>query len=133
GPVRPRARGGGRTHRVRRSRCAGGGALPRDGPVVRRSLGLGLYVPGTTVLHRIPPGPKLLALVILSIVVVAAHGPWIPVGVFATAIVVALGVGIPRRALVASLRPLLLIMLIAVSFQWWTKGWETALEVLATV
>lgn len=100
---------------------------------MRRSLGLGLFVPGDTVLHRLPPGPKLLGLFVLSIVVVAASGPWLPVGVFVVAVAVALYVGIPRRTLVATLRPLALIMLVAVGFQWWTKGWEAALEVFATV
>lgn len=100
---------------------------------MRRSLGLGLFVPGDTVLHRLPPGPKVLGLFVLSIVVVAASGPWLPVGVFVVAVGVALHVGIPRRTLVATLRPLALIMLIAVGFQWWTRGWEAALEVFATV
>lgn len=100
---------------------------------MRRSLGLGLFVPGDTVLHRLSPGPKLVGLFVLSIVVVAASGPWLPVGVFVVAVGVALYVGIPRRTLAATLRPLALIMLIAVSFQWWTKGWEAALEVFATV
>lgn len=100
---------------------------------MRRSLGLGLFVPGTTVLHRLPPGPKVIGLVVLSVVVVASHGPWLPVGVFTAAAVVAVLVGIPWRTLVRSLRPIALIMVIAVGFQWWTRGWETALEVLATV
>ena len=100
---------------------------------MRRSLGLGLFVPGDPVLHRLSPGPKLLALVVLSIVTVAAAGPWFPVGVFVVAVAVALWVGIAPRTLAATLRPLALVMAIAVSFQWWMNGWQMALEVFATV
>lgn len=35
---------------------------------------LGLYVPGRSWLHRVPAGPKLLALVLLA--VVAQLGTW---------------------------------------------------------
>lgn len=100
---------------------------------MRRSLGLGLYVPGDTVLHRLPPGPKLLGLFVLSIVTVAAAGPSFPVGVFVVAVSVGLWVGIAPRTLASTLRPIAIVMAIAVSFQWWMNGWQMALEVFATV
>ncbi|MCL3837960.1 energy-coupling factor transporter transmembrane component T family protein [Aeromicrobium duanguangcaii] len=100
---------------------------------MRRSLGLGLYVPGDTVLHRLSPGPKLLGLLVLSIGVVAARGPWLPVGVFVVAIATALWVGMSPRTLAAALRPVAIVMVVAVGFQWWMNGWQLALEVFATV
>ena len=36
---------------------------------------LGAYRPGTTLLHRLPAGPKLAAVALWSIVVVATRGP----------------------------------------------------------
>ncbi|MCD9154226.1 energy-coupling factor transporter transmembrane component T family protein [Aeromicrobium duanguangcaii] len=100
---------------------------------MRRSLGLGLYVPGDTVLHRLSPGPKLLGLLVLSIGVVAARGPWLPVGVFVVAIATARWVGMSPRTLAAALRPVAIVMVVAVGFQWWMNGWQLALEVFATV
>jgi len=100
---------------------------------MRRSLGLGLYVPGDTILHRLSPGPKLSGLFVLSIVTVAAPNPWFPIGVFTVAVAVALGVGIRPRVLLGTVRPVAIVMAIAVSFQWWLNGWEAALEVFATV
>ena len=72
---------------------------------MRRSLPLGIYVPGETIWHRMLIGPKLTALVVVSIVVVALRGPW-PACV---ALVVALGItawaGIPVRTIAAACGP----------------------------
>ncbi len=99
---------------------------------MRRSLPLGIHVPGTTIWHRMPVGPKLTALVVASIVVVALPGPW-PACV---ALVVALGLaawaGVPSRTVALGVRPLLVVLAVLAAFQWWQRGWPTAVEVVAT-
>ncbi|HPU13611.1 MAG TPA: energy-coupling factor transporter transmembrane protein EcfT [Aeromicrobium sp.] len=100
---------------------------------MRRSLPIGLHIPGDTVLHRLSPGPKLSALMVLSIAIVASPGPIVPVIAFVLAVIVARWVGISRRALIDTLRPLALVMAVAVSYQLWAQGWPKAVEVLATV
>ena len=99
---------------------------------MRRSLPLGIHVPGDTVWHRMLVGPKLTALVVVSIVVVALRGPW-PACI---ALVVALGIaawaGVPARTLATGVRPLLFVLAILAAYQWWQRGWPTAVEVVAT-
>lgn len=99
---------------------------------MRRSLPLGIHVPGDTMWHRMPVGPKLAGLVVVSLAVVAARGPW-PACV---AVVVALGIavwaGVPARAVARGVRPLLVVLAMLAAFQWWVRGWEPAVEVVAT-
>lgn len=101
---------------------------------MRRSLPLGLFVPGNTLLHRLPAGWKLVALVLIGVAVVAARGPWWPTAAFAISLAVAVGwVRMGARALVRTLRPIVVVMGVATVFQWWARGWPTAVEVLMTV
>lgn len=91
---------------------------------------LGLYRPGTSLLHRTKPGLKLLALIIAIILVsVFVRSPWhlIP----PTAVTVALYVAarIPFRTAIAQLRPALWMLLFIGGFQILVAGWERAVLV----
>lgn len=100
---------------------------------MRRSLPLGLHVPGSSLLHRAPAGAKLVGLVVFGVVVVALRGPWWPVGALVLALIVAFAVGMRPGVLVRTLRPVVLILVVAAAFQWWARGWPLALEILATI
>lgn len=99
---------------------------------MRRSLPLGIHVPGTTIWHRIPAGPKLTGLLVTSIVVVALRGPWPAVTALAVALLVTRWAGIGWRTAWQGLRPFLVVLAILAAFQWWQRGWPVAVEVVAT-
>lgn len=99
---------------------------------MRRSLPLGIYVPGTTVWHRIPAGPKLTLLLVTSIVVVALHGPWPAVAALVSALAVTAWARIPARTVWLGFRPFVVVLTILAAFQWWQRGWPVAVEVVAT-
>jgi biotin transport system permease protein len=94
---------------------------------------IGLYLPGTSVLHRSPAGAKLLALVLAGAASVFLDDVW--------QVVVALGVvtvgygvaGIPLRTAVAQLRPLVWVAGVAAVFHVLVNGWERAVVVLGVI
>lgn len=89
---------------------------------------LGLYRPGSTLLHRLGAGPKLVALFVGGVVVVAVRGP--ASGVVALAIAVALAAwsGMGVRVLVRTLRGILLVAVLLAAYQAWQQGWPRAVE-----
>ncbi|MGH3458268.1 energy-coupling factor transporter transmembrane component T family protein [Aeromicrobium sp.] len=99
---------------------------------MRRSLPLGIRVPGDTIWHRMPVGPKLTALVVVSVVVVALSGPWPACVALGVALGIAAWAGVPARTVALGVRPLLVVLAILAAFQWWQRGWPTAVEVVAT-
>jgi biotin transport system permease protein len=92
---------------------------------------VGAYRPGTTLLHRIPAGPKLGLLALFGIATVAVPGAWPAVGLLGVAIALALWVRMPLRRTVRALRPLLLVVVVVTAFQVWQQGWSTAIHVVA--
>lgn len=91
----------------------------------------GAYRPGTTMVHRIPAGPKLGLLALFGVATVAVPGAWPAVGLLAAAIGVAAWVRMPLRSTVRALRPLLLVVVVVTAFQVWQQGWSTAVHVVA--
>ncbi|VXB46688.1 energy-coupling factor transporter transmembrane protein EcfT [Aeromicrobium sp. 9AM] len=92
---------------------------------------VGNYRPGTTLLHRIPAGPKLGLLALFSLATVLVPGMWPALGFLAAAIGLAAWVRMPLRSTVRALRPLLLVIVLATAFQVWQRGWPTAIHVVA--
>ena len=92
---------------------------------------LGLYVPGTTAVHRTPVGAKLTALALLGIAVVALRGPVGALALLALAVAAAGVARLPVRATVTGLGPLLAGALVLTAFQWWQQGPAAAIEVTA--
>lgn len=94
---------------------------------------LGLYLPGSSVLHRVPAGAKLLALLAVGAASFLLDRPW-QVGV--ALLLVALGYGVagigPRVAL-GQLRPLVWVAGVAAVFHVVVAGWERAAVVLGVL
>jgi biotin transport system permease protein len=92
----------------------------------------GLYVPGTSWLHRVPAGLKLVALLVFSTVLVATRSP-IAVTVAACLVLAGyLGARLLRH-LPGQLRPLRWFVVALVPFQWWVGGWRAAVVVVGTL
>lgn len=92
---------------------------------------LGLYQPGTTVVHRAGVGTKLLILSASSLAVAVLRGP--ASGLFALGIAVVVA-GVARlglRAFLRALRPVVLVVVLLAAFQLWHGGWAVAVEVVA--
>ncbi len=92
---------------------------------------LGLHQPGTTWLHRLPAGAKLLGLLAASVVVVVLRGPVSGAAALAVAVVVAAWSGAGARPLVRSMRTVLLMATLLLAYTAWQRGWERAVEVTA--
>lgn len=94
---------------------------------------LGLYLPGTSVLHRAGAGPKLVGLLAAGAGSFLIHRPW-QVGV-ALALVV-LGYVVARigpRVALAQVRPLVWVAGVAAGFHVLVNGWERAVVVLGVL
>lgn len=94
---------------------------------------LGLYVPGTSVVHRAPPGLKLLVLVIAGVGSVLVDRPWQAGFLLA---LVALGyalAGFGPRTLLRQARPLFWLIAAIGVFHVLVAGWERAVVVLGTL
>lgn len=95
---------------------------------------LGLYVPGNSLLHRLSPGPKLLAMVaaILAVTILVRQ-PW-QLAPVAGVVVLAYAVArIPARVALTQLRPLLWVLLFIGVFQVVFTGWARAVVVCGTI
>lgn len=99
---------------------------------MKKSLPLGIYVPGRTIWHRIPAGPKLTGLIVVSLFVVALRGPWPAVAALGVALAITAWARIPPMTLWRGLRPFLIVVTIIAAFQWWQRGLPVAVEVVAT-
>lgn len=92
------------------------------------SLLLGMHRPGTTWLHRLPAGTKLLGLVVLSVVVVLVRGPVSAVVALGVAVGLGAYAGLTAREGLRTLRGLLLVAVLLGGFQVWSNGWARAVE-----
>ena len=91
---------------------------------------LGVYRPGTSLLHRLPVGPKLVALFLLSATIVAVRGIAAALVFLLVAVVTAALARLPLLALGRALRTILLLAVVIGAFQWWASGAERAVESL---
>lgn len=90
---------------------------------------LGLYRPGTSPIHELPPGVKVGVLVLAGIGSVLLAHPW-QVGV--ALLVTVLGyliARVPVGTLLRQARPLVWVLVIVGAFHVWVNGWERALVV----
>lgn len=92
------------------------------------SLLLGMHRPGTTWLHRLPAGAKLLGILVLAVVVVAVRGPVSAVVALAAAVGLGAYAGLTAREGLRTLRGLLLVAVLLGGFQAWNNGWARAVE-----
>lgn len=91
----------------------------------------GAYRPGSTFLHRLWPGAKLLGLFAFGIAVVATRG-WIT-GLVALAVALALALvaGLRSRELARLARGFALVGILLFTFQTWQQGWQFGVAVVA--
>lgn len=89
---------------------------------------LGAYRPGTTVLHRLPAGAKLLGMLLVSIVVMTVRGPWTGAGSLACALLLVAWSGMSLRQTLRTLRPLLLVSVLLAAYLSWQREWALAVE-----
>ncbi|MFT4083621.1 MAG: CbiQ family ECF transporter T component [Nocardioides sp.] len=94
------------------------------------SLTVGVYRPGTSLLHRLPVGPKLAGLAGLSVAIVLVRGPWTSVGFLAIAVALLLLARLDPRPVLRSLRVVLVVALIVAVLQWWLFSLARATESL---
>lgn len=90
--------------------------------------GLGLYVPGASLLHRAPAGAKLALLAVAAVLVL-----WSPVALAALAVLVVAGfvvARVPWRVVWAQLAPVLWFALPLLAFQWVFAGPARAVVVV---
>jgi biotin transport system permease protein len=94
---------------------------------------IGVYVPGTSVLHRAPPGVKLAGLVIVLLVVGVLRTP---AGLGIAALVVA-GLaalsGVGARRLAEQLRPVAPALVVVAALQTWLAGPRAAALVAGSI
>lgn len=91
---------------------------------------VGLQQPGTTLLHRLPVGPKLLGLAALSLAIVVVRS--MPASWFflAVAVVLAAVARVRVLTLARATRAVLLVAVVVAAFQWWLHGRDRAIESL---
>jgi biotin transport system permease protein len=89
---------------------------------------LGLHVPGTTWLHRLGAGTKLATLLLTSIVVVVVRGPVSSLVLLAVAAALCTWSGMRWRALLRSVRGLLVMLAFLLAWQVWQNGLARAVE-----
>ncbi|WP_315095504.1 energy-coupling factor transporter transmembrane protein EcfT [uncultured Cellulomonas sp.] len=90
---------------------------------------LGLYHPGTSLLHRAPAGLKLASLAASAVAVVAVRGPVSALLFLAVALLAQLVARVPWHRTTRGLVPALVTAALIGAYQWWARGWVTALEV----
>ena len=102
----------------------------RTGPLRATWAGpLGLYRPGTTVVHRVPAGTQLLVLLLLGAAVVLARGWVTSLASFGAVLVVTFLARSPLVRTVRGLLPVVVVAVLLAAYQWWARGWAVGLEV----
>jgi len=90
---------------------------------------LGLYHPGTSVIHRAPAGLKLAGLTLFAVGVVLARGPAWALVALAVALVLQAVSRVPWHRTTRGLVPTLITATLVGAYQWWARGWPSAVEV----
>ncbi|MDI6910335.1 energy-coupling factor transporter transmembrane protein EcfT [Nocardioides sp.] len=91
---------------------------------------VGVYQPGTSVLHRLPVGAKLGGLAVLSLTIVLVRDARAAVAFLALALALAVLGRVGLRMLARTTRAVLLVAVIAGALQWWVSGPAKAVETL---
>jgi biotin transport system permease protein len=94
---------------------------------------ISVYVPGNSILHRLPAGFKLLCLLAFTTLMLVFRSP---VTVATGAVVVILGYalgGFSPRTAIAQVWPLRWIVVVLLPFQLWLGGWQAAISIVGTL
>lgn len=94
---------------------------------------MGAYQPGTTFLHRMPAGAKLLAMIVISLATVVYRSP-VTSAALLVVVTALLAVARVRLALLLrTLRGLLVVMTVITAYQVWQQGWQHAVTVVGSL
>jgi len=94
---------------------------------------LGLYQPGTSLVHRLGAGPKLALLAVLGIVLMGWPRWEVAVGGLAVVVASAALARLRWRESARGLVPILLLLVGIAAFQVWQRGWDVAVQVSASL
>jgi biotin transport system permease protein len=94
---------------------------------------LGVYVPGDSILHRMPAGAKLVGLLGGLFALSLLRSPLaVGTGALLVTALAALS-GLPWRMVVAQTRPVLVVVVLIAAFQCWLSGPAVAVGIAGTV
>lgn len=91
---------------------------------------VGLYRPGTSVLHRVPAWTKLAGIGALGVGLVVLRGPASAGAALAGTLLLAVAARLPVRSL-RGLLPIVVTALLVGVYQTWQRGWPLGVEVAA--
>lgn len=95
---------------------------------------LGLFRPGDSPLHRLPPGAKLLALVVLGAASVWLQGWWyVVLGCLAAVLALYPLGGFGPKVAWQQARPMLFLLGFTAVFQTWSLGWRQAVAITGMI
>lgn len=94
---------------------------------------LGLYLPGSSVVHRLPAGVKLLAMVAAGVSSVFLRRPWQVAVALGIVLVLYAAAGLSLRVLGRQLRPLVWLGGLTALFHVIVNGWERAFVVVGVL
>ncbi len=93
----------------------------------------GLYRPGSSVLHRLPAGAKLLGL-LAGVIAIALIPRWWQLAIAAAGVALLFAVArIPPQVAWSQLRPLRYLIPVVAALQIYLAGWHTAVTVCGTI
>lgn len=88
---------------------------------------MGLYCPGESVLHRLPAGAKLLALICFGCLSVLIQRSWLATTIAVVVVVATYFLaGFGLRVLWTQVKPMLFLLVFMAVFHVWTAGWKQA-------
>ncbi|MEP7091666.1 MAG: energy-coupling factor transporter transmembrane protein EcfT [Nocardioidaceae bacterium] len=94
---------------------------------------LGLYLPGSSVVHRLPAGVKLLTMVAAGVSSVFLRRPWQVAVALGIVLVMYAAAGLSLRVLGRQLRPLVWLGGLTALFHVIVNGWERAFVVVGVL
>jgi len=89
---------------------------------------VGLYQPGTSLIHRLPVGVKMFALAVISIAIVVIRDARASCAFLLLIAVLALVARLRLAIIARAARSVLLIAVVVAGFQWWLQGPAKAVE-----
>ena len=104
------------------------------GGLMRQNIPLGVYVPGTTIIHRLNPSIKFVSLIVFIIAsTIWAHTLTHAAICLAVPLLLLTVAKIPPKIAWGQLWPPLPFLLFLGAFNWWQQGWEKALVVTLVI
>jgi biotin transport system permease protein len=94
---------------------------------------VGLYVPGSSVLHRLPAGVKLLAMVAAGVGSVFLDRPWQVAVALGVVLLLYVGARLSPRVVARQVRPLVWLLGFTAVFHLVVNGWERASVVVGVL